>query len=159
MHTYDIIVAVHHALKAPSRDTYGPESVGLYGTAAGVSLLSTRPEGPNLANLLPEGWGIYNELRSEEPWRKIVKIVLPEDVEGGDYLIANVTINGLHSTRYSAHGIITVPVPSIGRKSRTAMINARNTAYSILMTRNPTNRMIPTIPMILNCARKYPPNA
>ena len=43
--------------------------------------------------------------------------------------------------------------------TRTAMINARNTAYSILMTRNPTNRMIPTIPMILNCARKYPPNA
>lgn len=102
MRTYDIIVAVHHAIKAPSRDTYGPESVGLYGTAAGVSLLSTRPEGPNLAGLLPEGWGIYNELRSEEPWRKIVKIVLPEDVEGGDYLLANVTINGLHSTRYSA---------------------------------------------------------
>ena len=58
MRTYDIIVAVHHAIKAPSRDTYGPESVGLYGTAAGVSLLSTRPEGPNLAGLLPEGWGI-----------------------------------------------------------------------------------------------------
>ena len=37
MHTYDIIVAVHHAIKAPSKDTYGPE---LYGTAAGVSLLA-----------------------------------------------------------------------------------------------------------------------
>lgn len=75
----------------------GPESLDQFGAAAGVSHLSTRPEGPTLHNFLPEGWGVDYETHG----RKAVKIALPDDVEAGPYKIANVTIDGLHSTAHS----------------------------------------------------------
>lgn len=77
MHTYDIIVAIHQTRKIGDKTKRGPESLDQFGAAAGVSHLSSRPEGPTLSERLPDG------------------------VEPGEYKIANVTIDGLHSTDYT----------------------------------------------------------
>lgn len=77
MRTYDIIVAIHQIRKIGDKTKQGPESFDQFGAAAGVSHLSSRPEGPTLVNHLPDG------------------------VESGEYKIANVTIDGLHSTDYT----------------------------------------------------------
>ena len=96
MRTHDIIVAIHQARKAGDKTKYGPERLDTFGAAAGVSHLSSRPEGPSLHNFLP-GWGVDHETRG----RKLVKIALPDGVEAGPYKAANVTLDGLHSTAHS----------------------------------------------------------
>ena len=102
MRTYDIIVAIHQTRKSGDKTKRGPESLDTFGAAAGVSHLSSRPEGPSLHNFL-DGWGVDGEAAGEghTPWRKLVKIELPADVEAGPYKIANVTVEGLHSTAHS----------------------------------------------------------
>lgn len=97
MRTYDIIVAIHQIRKIGDKTKQGPESFDQFGAAAGVSHLSSRPEGPTLVNHLPDGWGVDYEVGG----RKLVKIALPDGVESGEYKIANVTIDGLHSTDYT----------------------------------------------------------
>lgn len=97
MHTYDIIVAIHQTRKIGDKTKRGPESLDQFGVAAGVSHLSSRPEGPTLSERLPDGWGVDHEVGG----RKLVKIALPDGVEPGEYKIANVTIDGLHSTDYT----------------------------------------------------------
>ena len=94
MRTYDIIVSIHQIRKQGDKTKRGPESLDQFGAAAGVSHLSSRPEGPTLGDLLPDGWGVDHETHG----RKLVKIALPDGVEPGPYQIANVTIDGLHST-------------------------------------------------------------
>ena len=96
MRTYDIIVAIHQTVKRGDKSKRGPESCNQYGAAAGVSFLSSRPEGPTLRKFLPNGWDVEHETRG----RKLVKIELPDGVEAGPYKIANVTLDGLHSTEY-----------------------------------------------------------
>lgn len=102
MRTYDIIVAIHQTRKMGDKTKFGPDRLDTFGAAAGVSHLSSRPEGPTLASRL-EGWGVDYEAAGEghTPWRKLVKIELPDDVQGGPYKIANVTVDGLHSTAHS----------------------------------------------------------
>ena len=73
MRAYDIIVAIHQTRKTGDKTKHGPESLDQFGAAAGVSHLSSRPEGPALARRLPDGWGVDHETHD----RKLVKIVLP----------------------------------------------------------------------------------
>lgn len=96
MRTYDIIVAIHQTVKRGDKSKRGPESLDQYGEAVGVSFLSSRLEGPTLSSFLPGDWGADRETRG----RKLVKIELPDGVEAGPYKIANVNLNGLHSTEY-----------------------------------------------------------
>lgn len=102
MRTHDIIVAIHQTAKSSGLAGRGPESLPQYGAAAGVSHLSSRPEGPTLRDRL-DGWDVDGESARDghTPWRKLVRIELPDGVEAGPYTIAGVTINGLHSTAYS----------------------------------------------------------
>lgn len=99
MRTYDVIVAIHQTIKMGDKTKIGPERLDTFGAAAGVSHLSSRPEGPTLSSRL-DGCGVDHEIGGigQPPWRKIVKIELPDGVEAGPYEIANVTIDGLHST-------------------------------------------------------------
>ena len=99
MRAYDIIVAIHQTRKTGDKTKHGPESLDQFGAAAGVSHLSSRPEGPALARRLPDGWGVDHETHD----RKLVKIVLPDGVEAGPYKIANVTIDGLHSAAHNCN--------------------------------------------------------
>lgn len=103
MRTYDIIVAIHQTRKMGDKKKFGPDSLDQWGAAAGVSGLSSQSAALNLARRLPDGWGIENEGNSygERLFRKLVKIELPGGVEAGIYRIANVNIDGLHSTKYS----------------------------------------------------------
>ena len=103
MRTYDIIVAIHQTRKMGDKKKFGPDSLDQWGAAAGVSGLSSQSAALNLARQLPDGWGIENEGSSygERMFRKLVKIELPDGVEAGSYRIANVNIDGLHSTKYS----------------------------------------------------------
>lgn len=94
MRTYDIFVEIHQTRKMGDKTKFGPERLDQFGAAAGVSVLSTRPEGPTLAGRLPDGWGVDYALKD----RKVVKIELPDGVEPGEYKIGNVTLYGLHST-------------------------------------------------------------
>ena len=103
MRTHDIIVAIHQTRKRGDKAKRGPESLDQFGAAAGVSHLSSRPEGPMLATRLPDGWGVDCEASGDghTPYRKLVKIEVPDGVEAGPYKVANVTIDGLYSTRYN----------------------------------------------------------
>lgn len=96
---YDIIVAIHQARKLGDKTKAGPDRLDTFGAAAGVSHLASRPEGPTLSDRLPDGWGIDCETHG----RKLVKVALPDNVEAGPYKIANVTIDGLHSTVHTAN--------------------------------------------------------
>ena len=96
MRTCDIIVAIHQTVKRGDKSKRGPESFDEYGAAAGVSFLSSRIEGPTLHNFLPDDWCVDREIRG----RKLVRIELPDGVEAGPYKIANVNLDGLHSTEY-----------------------------------------------------------
>lgn len=102
MRTYDIIVAIHQTRKPGDKTKFGPDRLDTFGAAAGVSTLSSRPEGPTLHNFL-DGWGVDYEASGDghTPYCKLVKIELPAGVEAGPYKIANVTIDGLHSTAHS----------------------------------------------------------
>ena len=102
MRTYDIIVAIHQTRKSGDKTKRGPESLDQFGAAAGVSHLSSRPEGPTLASRL-NGWGVDYEASGDghTPYRKLAKIELPVGVEAGPYKIANVTLDGLHSTTHN----------------------------------------------------------
>ena len=102
MRYYDIIVAVYQCRKCGDKNKHGPESLDSFKTAVGVSLISTRPEGTTLSDLLPEGWVAEHEI-NHIPFRKIVKIILPENVESGSYKIGNIELTGLHSTKYSVN--------------------------------------------------------
>lgn len=98
MRYYDIIVAIHQTRKIGDKTKFGPDRLDTFGAAAGVSHLSSRPEGPTLSDMLPDGWGVDYETHG----RKAVKIALPDGVEAGPYKIANVTVDGLHSTTHKA---------------------------------------------------------
>lgn len=98
MRTYDIIVAIHQARKMGDKTKFGPDCLDQFGAAAGVSGLSTRPEGPTLADRLPDGWGVDYAVKD----RKAVKIELPDGVVPGEYKIGDVTLDGLHSTAHKA---------------------------------------------------------
>ena len=103
MRTYDVIVAIHQTRKMGDKTKFGPECLDQFGEAAGVSHLSSASAESNLAHKLPDGWGVDYEVGGigQDPWRKIVKIELPDGVEAGPYKIANVTIDGLHSTAHN----------------------------------------------------------
>lgn len=98
MRTHDIIIAIYQTRKMGDKTKFGPEQLDQFGAAAGVSHLSSRPEGPTLADRLSDGWGVDYETHG----RKSVKIALPDGVEAGPYKIANVTLDGLHSTAHKA---------------------------------------------------------
>lgn len=98
MSYHDIIVSIYQARKPGDKTKFGPDRLDAFSAAAGVSRLSSRPEGPTLSDMLPDGWGVDHETHG----RKLVKIALPDGVEAGPYKIGNVTVDGLHSTTYKA---------------------------------------------------------
>lgn len=103
--THDIIVSIYACHKAGDKSKRGPDSLDTYGAAAGVSMLSTRPEGAyTLAQMLPAGWTVDNEVGGigQAPHRKRVTITLPEGVEYGPYTIGTATLTGLHSTQHTS---------------------------------------------------------
>ena len=102
MRYYDIIVAVYQCRKSGDKSKYGPESLDSFVAAAGVSLISTMPERTTLSDMLPEGWAAEHEI-NHIPFRKIVKIILPGNVEPGSYKIGNLELTGLHSTKHSVN--------------------------------------------------------
>lgn len=62
--THDIIISVYSCHKAGDKSKRGPDSLDIYGAAAGVSMLSTRPEGAHtLGEMLPDGWTEEQQLR------------------------------------------------------------------------------------------------
>lgn len=100
----DIIVSVHQAYKPGDLAKYGPGRTKTWGAFAGVSLLSTRPEGPSVIDRIKEcGWRIDHELGGigQPPWRKIVKIELPSGIHYGNFSLAGCSMYGLYSD-YSA---------------------------------------------------------
>lgn len=103
--THDIIVSIYSCHKAGDKSKRGPESLDTYGAAAGVSMLSTSPEGAyTLGEMLPDGWTVDNEVGGigQPPHRKRVTITLPEGVEYGPYTIGTATLIGLHSTQHTS---------------------------------------------------------
>lgn len=103
--THDIIISIYSCHKAGNKSKAGPDSLDTYGAAAGVSMLSTRPEGAYaLAQMLPDGWTVDNEVGGigQPPHRKRVTITLPEGVEYGPYTIGTATLTGLHSTQHTS---------------------------------------------------------
>lgn len=100
----DIIVSVYQAYKPGNLAKYGPGRMKTWGAFAGVSLLSTRPEGPSVIDRIKEcGWRIDHELGGigQPPWRKIVKIELPSGIHYGNFSLAGCSMYGLYSD-YSA---------------------------------------------------------
>ena len=100
----DIIVSVYQTYKPGDLSKFGPERMKTYGAFAGVSLLSTRPEGPTVIDRIKEhGWYIDHELGGigQPPWRKIVRIELPSGIHYGNYSLAGCSMYGLYSD-YSA---------------------------------------------------------
>lgn len=100
----DIIVSVHQAYKPGDLAKYGPGRTKTWGAFAGVSLLSTRPEGPSVIDRIKEcGWRIDHELGGigQPPWRKIVKIELPSGIHYGNFSLAGCSMYGLYAD-YSA---------------------------------------------------------
>lgn len=103
--THDIIVSIYACHKAGDKSKRGPDSLDTYGAAAGVSMLSTRPEGAyTLDQMLPDGWTVDGEVGGVEQltYRKRVTITLPEGVEYGPYTIDASTLTGLHSTQHTS---------------------------------------------------------
>lgn len=99
----NIIVAIYSARKQGDKTKSGPESFDTFNAAVGVSGLSTRPEGPTVSTFLPDGWIADREVDSVAgPYRKLVKIELPNDVEDGPYTIGGAPVYGLHSTTHAA---------------------------------------------------------
>lgn len=100
--THDIIISVYSCHKAGDKTKRGPERLDTYGAAAGVSMLSTRPEGAyTLGAMLPPGW-IADGEATGSAYRKRVTIELPKGVEYGPYNVGTATLTGLHSTQHSA---------------------------------------------------------
>lgn len=90
MEYYDILVSVYGA----SRPGATPHRPGECASFAGVSSLSTLPEGPTVRHFLPEpGWTIG----CEGSRRKAVKIELPPRVHGGQYEFLHMHFLGLHT--------------------------------------------------------------
>lgn len=99
---HDIIISIYSCRKAGNKTKRGPESPDAYGGAAGVSMLSTRPEGAyTLGAMLPDGW-IADGEATGSAYRKRVTIELPEGVEYGPYNVGTAVLTGLHSTRHSS---------------------------------------------------------
>ena len=100
----DIIVCIYQTYKPGDLSKYGPGRMKTYGAFAGVSLLSTRLEGPTVIDRIKEcGWHIDHELGGigQPPWRKIVRIELPAGIHYGNYSLAGCSMYGLYSD-YSA---------------------------------------------------------
>ena len=68
MRTHDIIVAIHQTRKMGDKTKFGPDRLDSFGAAAGVSNLSSRPEGHRLwvetARKIGRNWVIDDS----EPW-------------------------------------------------------------------------------------------
>ena len=123
----DIIVSVHQAYKPGDLSKYGSQRMKTYGAFAGVSLLSTRPEGPTVIDRIKEhGWYIDHELGGigQPPWRKIVRIELPSGIHYGNYSLAGCSMYGLYADHSAKDGMgrcvycyCRVSVPVIGDNS------------------------------------------
>ena len=104
----DIIISVYQTYKPGDLSKYGPERMKTYGAFAGVSLLSTRPEGPTVIDRTKEhGWYIDHELGGigQPPWRKIVRIELPSGIHYGNYSLAGCSMYGLYSDHNAKDGM------------------------------------------------------
>lgn len=88
-----ITLSIHAAQRlAPDATEHNPAKV--YDGFAAVSSTSTRPEGPTVSALAPEGWEVYQETQR----RQLVKIELPEGIEASPYTVGGVKLYGLHAS-------------------------------------------------------------
>lgn len=104
---HDIVVTIYQAYTPGDLSKFGPERHKTYGGFAGVSLLSSRPEGVTIADKVPDGWQIDHEIGGlgVPPYRKRVKIKLPYGVHYGDYSVNAVTLTGLYADHQAADGM------------------------------------------------------
>lgn len=90
-----IITLAIHAAQRPAHDATEHAPLKVYDGFAGVSSLSTRPEGPTAGSrMLASGWTVYEETSR----RQLVKIDLPEGVEASPYTVGGVKLYGLHAS-------------------------------------------------------------
>lgn len=94
--TYQILVSIFCAEQRKAKD----HEPTVYRNFAAVSELSDRFSS-SAQQLFDLGLSVFSE---ELPIRKAVEIELPDDVSDGEYLIANVTKDGLHSNFYGTDG-------------------------------------------------------
>lgn len=103
MTTTNIIVTVYTA----TRPGKTPNAPGKSTVFAGVSESSTRPEGPGVwRQIQKDGWSLLAECTQEKtPYRKLVRIELPEDVQDGPFSFAHRGMTGLHSAYSTKDGM------------------------------------------------------
>lgn len=92
--THIITLSIHAAQRpAPHATEHNP--VKVYDGFAGVSSVSTRPEGTTVGSQMADsGWTVYEEASR----RQLVKIELPEGVEASPYTVGGVKLYGLHTS-------------------------------------------------------------
>lgn len=93
---HDILVCGYSVAKPGDPVSRGPGGQTTYAPAVGLSVLSTRPEGPTLADYLPDGWVVSAEYEGPSPHRCKVTIELPDGVRNGQYNIGTASLDGLH---------------------------------------------------------------
>ena len=104
---HDIVVTIYQAYIPGDLSKFGPERHKTNGGFAGVSLLSIRPEGVTIADKVPDGWQIDHEIGGlgVPPYRKRVRIKLPDGVHYGDYRVGSTTLTGLYADNQAADGM------------------------------------------------------
>lgn len=103
MTTANIIVTVYTATR-PGKTPHAPGESTVF---AGVSESSTRPEGPGVwRQIKKDGWSLFAECTQQEaPYRKLVRVELPEGVQEGPFSFAHRSMTGLHSAHSTKDGM------------------------------------------------------
>lgn len=94
--TYQVLLSIFRAEQRKAKD----HEPTVYRNYAAVSELSDRFSS-STHQLFDLGLSAFSQ---ELPIQKAIEIELPDDVSDGEYLIANVTKDGLHSNFYGADG-------------------------------------------------------
>ena len=106
----DIIVTIYSARIRGEERKAGFGNADRHGAFAGVSMVSTRPEGnKTVADRIADGlpWCDFREIGGlgTSPHRKIVEIELPDGVSYGPFDFAKNHMYGLHAEHCAADGM------------------------------------------------------